>query len=63
MTIDDAARFIAEHSGLVVPVDVVPEVLDRAYRNAARRLHPDSGGDPAMFRRLTEARDLLRARP
>jgi hypothetical protein len=29
------------------------------YRLAARRHHPDTGGDPAEFRRITEARDLL----
>lgn len=30
-----------------------------AYRDAARLHHPDTGGDPAMFRLITEARDLL----
>jgi hypothetical protein len=29
------------------------------YLRGARELHPDAGGDPAEFRRLTEARDLL----
>jgi hypothetical protein len=31
------------------------------YRRGARKLHPDAGGDPELFRRLTEARDLLEA--
>lgn len=29
------------------------------YRRAAKELHPDAGGDPEDFKRLTEARDLL----
>ena len=28
------------------------EQLRRAYRAAAKRLHPDTGGDPALFRAL-----------
>lgn len=31
------------------------------YRRGAKELHPDVGGDPAAFRKLTEARDLLLA--
>jgi hypothetical protein len=30
-----------------------------AYKLAIRTLHPDVGGDPEMFRRVTSARDLL----
>jgi hypothetical protein len=30
-----------------------------AYKLAIRTLHPDVGGDPEMFRRVTTARDLL----
>lgn len=67
-TVDAAARFIAEHAAGFraggAPVD--PQLLiddiaarDRLYRAAARRLHPDAGGDPSEFRRLNEARDLL----
>lgn len=66
MTVDDAARFIAEHSGWW-PEEVgalidQPEVMLDAYRTAAKRLHPDTGGDPDLFRRLQEARELLEAR-
>ena len=32
---------------------------NEAWRLAAKHHHPDVGGDPALFRRLTEARDLL----
>lgn len=66
-TVEGAARFLAEHSG--TPTDpshpAFKDLLDnpdervRAYRRAAQRLHPDTGGDPNLFRRLNEARDLL----
>src|SRR5688500_16877241 len=63
MTGEDAARLLAveglDEVDAWVDVMASPEV---AFRNAARRHHPDAGGDPAMFRRVTEARDLLLAR-
>lgn len=37
------------------------DLVDRAFRAGAKVLHPDAGGDPAEFRRLVEARDLLTA--
>lgn len=62
MTVEEAGYFIAEqaqvnanHSGIITD----PAYRDWAYRAAVKRLHPDAGGDPAMFRKLTEARDLL----
>lgn len=36
--------------------------IERAFRKAARRLHPDVGGDPAKFRALLEARNFLLGR-
>lgn len=33
-----------------------------AFRRAARRAHPDAGGDAESFRRLTEAYDALLSR-
>lgn len=36
-----------------------PGLVKGAYRDAVRLHHPDVGGDPEMFRLLTEARDLL----
>ena len=36
-----------------------PAERQRAFRLAAKRLHPDAGGDPAAFRLLTAALDLL----
>lgn len=66
MTVDEAADFIAGHCQHVVLAGEPPVTrkhvfanLDSAYRAAARHLHPDVGGDPALFRQLTEARDIL----
>jgi len=41
--------------GLALPYS--PEELARTYRKIAFHAHPDRGGDPALFRRVTEARD------
>jgi hypothetical protein len=67
MSVDDAAAFLVEHGewGAVAgdPDALIdnPKIAGAYYREAAKRLHPDSGGDPTLFRRLTEARDLLQA--
>lgn len=74
MTVDEAALLIAEHamdpSGPMRDSDARAELRRRliagegialAYRVAAKRNHPDSGGDAEVFRRLTQARDLLLA--
>lgn len=72
MTIDQAAAFIADNSiespisgwPAFTPLQVLtdPSARAAAYRIAARRLHPDTGGDAAQFRQLNEARDLLNGR-
>jgi len=36
--------------------------IESAFRKAARRCHPDAGGDPEKFRALVGARDLLLGR-
>lgn len=36
-----------------------PKIAQTAYQAAAAKHHPDRGGDPELFRRLTAARDLL----
>ncbi|RBY82696.1 molecular chaperone DnaJ [Blastococcus sp. TF02A-26] len=62
MTVDAAARFVAEHADGVTADDVLGEWLtgrSSAYRVAARRLHPDNGGDVVAFQRLQDARRLL----
>lgn len=56
MTVDEAERLLrTEWHG------AASEARDWAtlYRRAAKKHHPDAGGDATMFRRLTEARDLL----
>jgi hypothetical protein len=37
-------------------------LLDRGYRAASRKYHPDAGGDNRSMQRLTAARDYARAR-
>jgi hypothetical protein len=62
MTLEEAADFIGEHS--TMHEDGIlsdPEILERAYRRAARKLHPDIGGTTEGFQRLQQARDLVEA--
>lgn len=68
MTVEEAADFIAaclRDIGFEVaaggPATRQHVLIDpgNAYRVAAKRLHPDAGGDAALFRRLSEARALL----
>jgi hypothetical protein len=71
MTVEQAAAFICEYQearGEPGAVDFAPGHLIQnsdhaavAFRGAAKRLHPDAGGDPELFKRLTEARDVLEA--
>jgi hypothetical protein len=64
MTVEQAAEFLAAHAGNgygPAQVLALPEVRAKAFRAAARSLHPDYGGDPEQFRRLTAARALLEA--
>lgn len=67
MTREDAARFIATHGGSnaydVPQILVDPEWRAKAYRYAARRLHPDQGGTADLFQRLQEAKRVLDGAP
>jgi hypothetical protein len=70
MTVEDAARFLIAQGDLT---DLEPDEMPLAIRNlidypdarvpfyrvAAKRLHPDAGGDSALFQRLQEAKRLL----
>lgn len=38
------------------------DVCEAVYRARAKRAHPDHGGDPGEFRKLTEAIEALRRR-
>lgn len=68
MTRNEAAIFIAEHCGLAQmdggdlqhdehTADAIN--VGMAFRLAAKRLHPDAGGDANLYDRLVAARDLL----
>jgi hypothetical protein len=53
----DASKDYYEVLG--VSSDATAEAIERAYRNAARSRHPDSGGNEEDMKALNEARDLL----
>ena len=60
MAAEEALEFLRIHAGWAYGPDYVdPEDIDRAYRQAAKKLHPDAGGSTADFQRLQEARQLL----
>ena len=72
MTPEIAAGFLIEHGEppdcaaparpdelLDLPDGDRADVVAGYYRRAAKRLHPDAGGDPAAFQRLTEAVEAL----
>lgn len=67
MTVEEAARLLCDAAEVRPvlddedPADIarVASVARSLWREAAKTLHPDVGGDPDLFRRLTEARDLL----
>jgi len=62
MSPEAAAEFLARHGGIFVsPVHTDPAALDAAYRNAARVLHPDAGGDHELFVKLQQAKATLLA--
>lgn len=64
MSVDQAAQYLADKAGIPeASLEFVSRNLTNIYRHAAKRHHPDAGGDPDVFRRVTEARDLLGARP
>ena len=54
-SIDDAIAFLHEHAPDVEWDHDDLEAVTRAYRAAAKRLHPDVGGTPEDFQRLDEA--------
>lgn len=60
-TVAEAARYIAEYGDRNrTHVLEIPDVLQAAYRIAAKRLHPDrNGGDGHPFQRLQAARDQV----
>jgi DnaJ domain len=47
---------------LGIPPGSSDRAIESAFRKSARRHHPDVGGDPAKFRAILAARDLLLGR-
>lgn len=47
---------------LGLPPGSSDDQVESAFRKAARRHHPDVGGDPARFRAIVDARNLLLGR-
>ncbi|QGM98623.1 J domain-containing protein [Methylocystis parvus] len=48
---------------LGVKEDAGAREINAAYRRLAKKHHPDKGGDPASFQRVTEAYNVLKNRP
>ena len=63
-TVDEAAAWLRDQSGLAVPPSSLiddAEAMKDAYRAAAKRHHPDVGGSPATFARITRAKAYVEA--
>ena len=62
MTREEAARFLVVHGNIHVSAHHTDlEAVRKAYRNAAKSLHPDGGGTHEQFTRLQEAVKVLEA--
>jgi hypothetical protein len=64
LTVDQAAELLAEATGRRWTAQQIltdPDALKAAYKAAVAPHHPDRGGDPAEFDRITKARDLIKA--
>lgn len=64
-SLEEAAAFIGGYAGCSTAslLDADSSILQIAYRRAARELHPDTGGDAALFARLQDAKQLLEGAP
>jgi hypothetical protein len=61
MTVEVALDLLSSEGGMSASGFGEDGWVVKAFRAAAARHHPDRGGDPTMFRRIVEARDLLAA--
>lgn len=67
MTAEQAAEWLVEQAhgnpdGALTQVVIADrDYATTLYRRLAKTMHPDNGGDPALFRKLTEAREVLDA--
>lgn len=61
LTAAAALVFLTSAAGWQEPLDTGnPSMVDAAYRDAAKRLHPDAGGSTSAFQRLQEAMRVIR---
>lgn len=54
-----SGRFLTHYQVLGLAPTATERDIKIAYRKAARMAHPDRGGDPAVFRQVTEAYEVL----
>ena len=47
------------YTWLEIPEDATKEEIKRAYRTLAKQHHPDRGGDPELFSKISEAHTVL----
>ncbi len=62
MSLEEAAALLAggDHTALTkAQILAQPNLADTVYREAVKIYHPDRGGDPDLFDRLTRARERL----
>lgn len=60
MTLDQAAQWLGDAAGWSAPPDPADlNMIDLAYREAAKQHHPDVGGSTAMMSYLNSARAFL----
>lgn len=61
MTRDDAADRLLNLAGWARhDAPMLPTTIDKAYRAAARRCHPDTGGSKGLFQELQQVMSVLR---
>lgn len=59
---DDGPTLSEAYDALDVSADAEMEAVRTAYREKAKEVHPDSGGDEEEFKRVTAAYDRIRER-
>lgn len=60
MSVEEAWKIVTEGANAQgTTLTLFPDLIRGFYSVAARRLHPDRGGDVEVFKKLVEARDLL----
>ena len=56
MTVEEATRLLFGNLDIE---GMTPDDVSTRWKGRAKTAHPDLGGDPMVFRKITEARDLL----